>query len=60
MKTRILALLLALFCILSFCACNAEGTPDETGAYESEEETTEEVIIINEDTLILAQEKQSE
>ena len=63
MKTRILALLLALLCTLSFAACDTpDGTdPNDTGiTAETEEETTEEPIIINEDTLVLAQDKQSE
>lgn len=59
MKTRIIALLLALFCIFPLCACDSTADPAGTGA-ETEEETTEEVIVINEDTLVLAQDKQTE
>ncbi len=60
MKKRILALLLALFCMLPLCACDSSGDESETGTYDTEEETTEERIIINEDTLVLAQDKQTE
>jgi len=57
MKKRIIALLLALFCLFPLCACDA---PADTADTNTEEETTEEVIIINEDTLVLAQDKQTE
>ena len=62
MKTRMIALLLAIFCTLSFAACDTQtdsGTGTDT-ASETEEVTTEEPVIINEDTLVLAQDKQTE
>ncbi len=61
MKTRILALLLALFCALSFAACDSPAADDPLGTdTDYEEETTEEVIVINDDTLVLAKDKETE
>ena len=60
MKTRIIAFLLALFCTLSFAACDTPAADDPTGTDTLEEETTEEPIVINEDTMVLAQDKETE
>ena len=63
MKIRMLALLLALFCTLSFAACDTpapDTDPTGTDAAYEEEETTEEPIVINEDTMVLARDKATE
>ena len=56
MKHRLLCLLMAIFCVLPLCAC--DGAANEPA--ETDWEETTEAIIINEDTLILAQDQVSD
>ncbi len=57
MKTRILALFLALCCSLSFAACDTPSVDESTG---TGTETTEKDIPNNDDPIILVQDNQTE
>ncbi|MBO5649090.1 MAG: hypothetical protein J6S76_04175, partial [Clostridia bacterium] len=57
MKTRILALFLALCCSLSFAACDTPSVDEST---DTGTETTEKDIPTNDDPIILVQDNQTE